>query len=51
MVHLHTAAMRGLALELMFSRDQKKAAAAMKLLVRYKRQLTRGFVAKPFDEL
>jgi AcrR family transcriptional regulator len=49
MVHLHTAAMRGLALEQMFSRDQKKATAAMKLLTRYKRQLTGSLVTKPFD--
>ena len=49
MVHLHNAAMRGLALELMFSRDEKKAAAAMKLLVRYKRQLTGDLVTKPRD--
>lgn len=48
MVHLHNAAMRGLALELMFSRDEKKAASAMKLLVRYKRQLTGDLVTKPF---
>ena len=47
MVHLHNAAMRGLALELMFSRDEKKAASAMKLLVRYKRQLTGDLVTKP----
>lgn len=46
MAHLHTAAMRGLALELMFSRDEKKAAAAMKLLVRYKGQLTGDLAAK-----
>jgi AcrR family transcriptional regulator len=49
MVHLHTAAMRGLALELMFSGDQKRAAAAMKLLVRYKRELTGSLVTKPFE--
>ncbi|HEY7797370.1 MAG TPA: TetR/AcrR family transcriptional regulator [Hyphomonadaceae bacterium] len=48
MVHLHNAAMRGLALELMFSRDEKKAASAMKLLVRYKRQLTGDLVTRPF---
>ena len=40
MVHLHNAAMRGLALELMFSRDLKKADAGMKLLNRYKGWLT-----------
>ena len=49
MVHLHNAAMRGLALELMFSRDERKAASAMKLLVRYKRRLTGELVTKPFD--
>ncbi|HEX5005546.1 MAG TPA: TetR/AcrR family transcriptional regulator [Hyphomonadaceae bacterium] len=47
MVHLHNAAMRGLALELMFSRDEKKASSAMKLLVRYKRQLTGDLITKP----
>jgi len=49
MVHLHTAAMRGLALELMFSRDAKKAEASMKLLRRYKHQLTGDLVTRPFD--
>jgi AcrR family transcriptional regulator len=48
MVHLHNAAMRGLALELMFSRDEKKATSAMKLLVRYKRKLTGDLVTKSF---
>ncbi len=47
MAHLHTAAMRGLALELMFSGDQKKAAGGMKLLKRYKRELTDSLKAKP----
>jgi AcrR family transcriptional regulator len=47
MVHLHNAAMRGLALELMFSRDEKKAASAMKLLVRYKRELTGALITRP----
>jgi AcrR family transcriptional regulator len=46
MVHLHTAAMRGLALELMFSKDQKKAAGAMKLLERYKGWLTGELAGK-----
>ncbi len=49
MVHLHNAAMRGLALELMVSRDERKATSAMKLLVRYKRQLTGDLVTKPFE--
>ena len=48
MVHLHNAAMRGLALELMFSRDRKKAESAMALLRRYKGQLTGELVTKPF---
>jgi AcrR family transcriptional regulator len=50
MVHLHTAAMRGLALELMFSGDQKKAGAAMELLRRYKHKLTGELVTKPYQE-
>lgn len=49
MVRLHTAAMRGLALEFMLSGDQKKAASAMKLLTRYKRELTGRLVTKPFE--
>ena len=49
MIHLHNAAMRGLALELMFSRDSKKAGAAMKLLRRYKSLLTGELVTKPFS--
>lgn len=49
MVHLHTSAMRGLALELMFSRDTRKAEAGMKLLRRYKRQLTGELVTKPHE--
>lgn len=48
MVHLHNAAMRGLAMELMFSRDRKKAESAMALLRRYKGQLTGELVTKPF---
>lgn len=48
MEHLHKAAMRGLALDLMFSRDEKKAAAAMRLLVRYKHELTGSLVTKPY---
>lgn len=46
MVHLHNAAMRGLALELMFSKNARKAGAAMKLLVHYKRELTGQLVTK-----
>jgi AcrR family transcriptional regulator len=49
MEHLHKAAMRGLALDLMFSGNTRKAAAAMKLLVRYKRELTGALVTKPFE--
>ena len=49
MTWLHTAAMRGLAMELMFSKDLPKAASAMKLLKRYKQWLTGQLVTKPFD--
>jgi AcrR family transcriptional regulator len=49
MVHLHTAAMRGLALELMFSKDVARADAAMALLRRYKRGLTGDLVTEPFS--
>ncbi len=40
MSHLHNAAMRGLVLDLMFSKDRKRTDNAMKLLVRYKKQLS-----------
>ncbi|MFN3312626.1 MAG: TetR/AcrR family transcriptional regulator [Hyphomonas sp.] len=40
MVHLHMAAMRGLALELMYSEDKSAADASMQLLQRYKARLT-----------
>jgi len=43
MVLLHNAAMRGLALDLMFSKDAKRSDSAMVLLQRYKRYLT-GFL-------
>lgn len=46
MVHLHTAAMRGLMLELMMSGDGGRATSAMKLLNRYKQALT-GELRKP----
>ena len=49
MTWLHNAAMRGLAMELMFSKDIRKANMAMKLLRRYKAQLTGELVTKPFD--
>jgi AcrR family transcriptional regulator len=49
MTLLHNAAMRGLAMELMFSRELPKATAAMKLLKRYKQWLTGQLVTKPFD--
>jgi AcrR family transcriptional regulator len=49
MVHLHNAAMRGLALELMFSGDSKRAGSAMKLLTKYKSMLTGQLVTKPFE--
>jgi hypothetical protein len=45
MTWLHNAAMRGLAMELMFSRDTARAGAAMKLLTRYKGWLTDDLVA------
>jgi AcrR family transcriptional regulator len=46
---LHNAAMRGLAMELMFSKDARKAGEAMKLLVRYKDWLTGQLVTRPFE--
>ena len=49
MTWLHNAAMRGLAIELMFSKDLPKATAAMKLLKRYKMWLTGQLVIHPFD--
>lgn len=49
MTWLHNAAMRGLAMELMFSKDMKKANAAMKLLRRYKSWLTGELVTRSFD--
>jgi AcrR family transcriptional regulator len=49
MTWLHNAAMRGLAMELMFSKDLPKSTAAMKLLKRYKQWLTGQLVTKPFD--
>lgn len=49
MTWLHNAAMRGLAMELMFSKDLAKATAAMKLLKRYKMWLTGQLVTRPFD--
>jgi AcrR family transcriptional regulator len=48
MVTLHTAAMRGLAIEHMFSRDPTRAKSAMALLREYKRGLTGDLVTKPF---
>lgn len=45
MVHLHNAAMRGLALELMYSGNRKRADDAMKLLHQYKIWLTTELVA------
>lgn len=44
MVHLHTAAMRGLVLELMYSEDKTAAEASMRLLQRYKAGLTRDLL-------
>ena len=49
MTWLHTAAMRGLAMELMFSKDVKRANAAMKLLRRYKNWLTGELVTRAHD--
>lgn len=49
MTWLHNAAMRGLALELMFSKDVRKANAAMKLLRRYKAWLTGELVTKAVE--
>ena len=46
MTWLHTAAMRGLAMELTFSKDNRRANAAMKLLRRYKDWLTSQLVTK-----
>ena len=46
---LHTAAMRGLAMELMFTKDVRKANAAMKLMRRYKSMLTGELVTKPYE--
>lgn len=45
---LHTAAMRGLVIELMFSKDRRKASDAMALLRRYKGWLTGQMVTKSF---
>ncbi len=49
MTWLHNAAMRGLAMELMFSRDLPKTNAAMKLLKNYKIWLTSQMIAKAQD--
>lgn len=46
---LHNAAMRGLAMELMFSKDIRRANASMKLLRRYKGWLTGELVVKAFE--
>jgi AcrR family transcriptional regulator len=49
MAWLHNAAMRGLAMELMFSKDVRRANSAMKLLKRYKGWLTGELIVKAFD--
>jgi AcrR family transcriptional regulator len=49
MTWLHNAAMRGLAMELMFSKDVRRANAAMKLLKRYKGWLTGELVVKAYE--
>jgi AcrR family transcriptional regulator len=46
---LHNAAMRGLAMELMFSRDARKADAAMELLRKYKSWITDDLAGKQRD--
>ncbi len=48
MAWLHTAAMRGLAMDLMFSGDTARANTSMQLLRRYKAWLTGEMVVKPF---
>lgn len=48
MVRLHNAAMRGLTLDLMFSKDGARAQAAMELLAKYKCDLTGELVVKPY---
>ncbi len=45
MVRLHVAAMRGLVLERMYSKDTESIEEAMKLLVRYKDQLSKDLLA------
>lgn len=45
---LHNAAMRGLAMELMFTKDRRKAQLAMNLLQKYKARLTGELVTKNF---
>lgn len=47
MVTLHRAAMRGLAIEMIFSGDRAAGDAAMLLLDRYKRELTGMLIARP----
>lgn len=49
MAWLHNAAMRGLAMELMFSKDIRRANSAMKLLKRYKGWLTGDLIVKAYD--
>lgn len=49
MTWLHNAAMRGLAMELMFSKDVRRANSAMKLLKRYKGWLTGDLVVKAYE--
>ncbi|MBI1358674.1 MAG: TetR family transcriptional regulator [Alphaproteobacteria bacterium] len=46
MIHLHNAAMRGLVLDLMYSKDRKRTDSAMKLLLRYKKQLAADLTKK-----
>jgi AcrR family transcriptional regulator len=46
MVRLHRAAMRGLAIEMMFTGDRKAADESMELLEWYKRHLTGGLLTR-----
>jgi AcrR family transcriptional regulator len=47
MLGLHMAALRGLAVELMFARDEKEVEAARQLLVEYERAFARQVVSTP----
>jgi AcrR family transcriptional regulator len=49
MSRLHTAAMRGIAIELRWSGDKAAADASMELLKHYKRIITGELLTKPYD--